>query len=91
MLHANMELMNKISAIDTEITKLTAEWRQLNERLEDACEAMHGKSPAEKKAFDDSFSVTFRSECDRIDEIETIVKYLRKKQDEITSAHYANL
>lgn len=91
MLHANMELMNNLSTIDAEIAKLTAEWRQLNEKLEDASESMQDKSFAEKKAFDDNFSTTFRVECDRIDEIKSAVKALRAEQAAVEYAHYTNL
>ena len=91
MLHANMQLMNSISEIDAQIAALTTEWRQLNEKLADATESMYGKSPAEKKSFDENFSITFRSECDRIDEIEATVKSLRSEQARLDHAHYTSL
>lgn len=91
MLHANMQLTDSIQAITAEITALTEEWNRLNETLEDANEAMFGKNAEERGAFDDNFSVTFRAECDRMNEIEVIVKHLRTKEQQWETEHYANL
>jgi|JI6StandDraft_1071083.scaffolds.fasta_scaffold334458_1 uncharacterized protein with von Willebrand factor type A (vWA) domain len=91
MLHANHRLMDELNKIEAEISALTAEWTQLNEMLTDAAELMLGKSPTEKKLFDDNFSITFRAECDRIDEIESIVKSLRSQQSQLEYDHYTNL